>query len=91
MSEKRKQPESKGKYGALIQKAREPENQITEKPENQIDETLETEIAKEKEVNLCVKVPQSLRRHWAAESKRQGVTMTEVIIQALSASFGTPN
>lgn len=91
MSEKGKQPETKGKYGALIQKAREPENQIPKEPENQKDETPETEIVKEKEVNLCVKVPQSLRRHWAAESKRQGVTMTEVIIQALSDRFGTPN
>jgi hypothetical protein len=90
--------ENKGKYGALIQKAREQENQKTIEPENQLDDkpdsqkTIEpeVEVVKEKEVNLCVKVPESLRRHWAAESKRQGVTMTEVIVQALEARFGRP-
>lgn len=42
------------------------------------------------EVNLCVKVPISLRRHWSAEAKRQGVTMTSVIIEALKTRFGEP-
>ena len=90
--------EGKSKYGALIQKAREQENQesglpdsqITGKPDNQIARQPEIEVVKEKEVNLCVKVPESLRRHWAAESKREGITMTEVIVQALEARFGKP-
>ncbi|KAM3112792.1 hypothetical protein [Phormidesmis sp. 146-33] len=90
--------ETKSKYGALIQKAREQENQEAVKPDNQItreqgsQETKQPEVGtvKEKEVNLCVKVPESLRRHWAAESKRQGVTMTEVMMAALEARFGRP-
>jgi hypothetical protein len=90
--------EGKSKYGALIQKAREqenqeavkPDNQITSQPVNQIAIEPEAEPVKEKEVNLCVKVPESLRRHWAAESKRQGVTMTEVMVAALEARFGRP-
>lgn len=111
--------ETKSKYGALIQKAREQENQKFVKPDNQTDReaensnensniqevsqnkdqkstkpdsqiTSQPEAVKEREVNLCVKVPESLRRHWAAESKRQGVTMTEVIVQALEARFGRP-
>lgn len=111
--------ETKGKYGALIQKARSTENQESVKPDNQItnqpeapDEnsgiqeanqqkdkksgkpdnqtTSQPAVVKEREVNLCVKVPESLRRHWAAESKRQGITMTEVIVQALEARFGRP-
>jgi hypothetical protein len=90
--------ESKSKYGALIQKAREqenqesvkPDNQITSEPENKKAIEPEAELVKEKEVNLCVKVPESLRRHWAAESKRQGVTMTEVMVAALEARFGRP-
>lgn len=106
MAEK-KRTESKSKYGALIQKAREPEdqpaiepkdqlaeepeNQITIKEENQVTRQPDAEAVKEREVNLCVKVPESLRRHWAAESKRQGITMTEVIVQALSDRFGTPD
>jgi len=65
------------------QPAVEPDNQTTVKPDNQ--------LKREREVNLCVKVPESLRRHWAAESKRHGITMTEVIIQALKERFGSPN
>jgi predicted HicB family RNase H-like nuclease len=90
--------EIKSKYGALIQKAREqenqesvkPDNQITSEPENKKASEPEVEPVKEKEVNLCVKVPESLRRHWAAESKREGITMTEVIVQALEDRFGRP-
>lgn len=90
--------ETKGKYGALIQQARKQENQesvkpddqITSEPENQETKQPEVEPVKEREVNLCVKVPESLRRHWAAESKRQGVTMTEVMVAALEARFGRP-
>lgn len=90
--------ENKGKYGALIQKARQQENQqtikpntqIDGKPDNQIDSKPDIEPIKEKEVNLCAKVPELWRRHWAAESKRQGVTMTEVIVEAMEARFGRP-
>lgn len=94
---------SPSKYGDLIRQARQPENQESGKPKNQKTRNLETQIAAqssleisaaaepEREVNLCVKVPESLRRHWAAESKRQGVTMTAVIVEALTAKFGEPN
>lgn len=121
MAEKK---EVKGKYGALIQKAREQENQISGQPDDQItnepenqreaptskpdsqvaiqtdvqpdskpdnQKTSEPESKKEREVNLCVKVPESLRRHWAAEAKRQGITMTEVMVEALVQRFGKPD
>ena len=79
-----------GKYGDLIKQARKPENQKTSQstPADQMRET--TEEATEPEVNLCVKVPVSLRRHWSAEAKRQGTTMTSVIVEALKAKFGEP-
>lgn len=76
-----------GKYGDLIKKAREPEDQKAGKPDNQIIKPEETEP----EVNLCVKVPISLRRHWSAEAKRTGVTMTAVIVEALKDRFGEPD
>jgi hypothetical protein len=88
-----------GKYGALIQKAREQENQKegqpedkkTIKPDSQISgQQGEEQVVSEPEVNLCVKVPKSLRQHWAAEAKRQGMTMTSVIVEALRAKFGEP-
>ena len=67
------------------------ENQSTVEPSNQEIIKPDNQTEREKEVNLCVKVPESLRRHWAAESKRHGITMTEVIIQALKERFGSPN
>ena len=70
------------KYGDLIKKAREQENQKTGSEPGRLPSP---------EVNLCVKVPKSLRQHWAAEAKRQGTTMTEVIIKALKAKFGEPD
>jgi hypothetical protein len=87
-----------GKFGDIIQKAREqesqlsgqPENQITDQQEDQLSGLQENQIASEPEVNLCVKVPKSLRHHWAVEAKRTGVTMTSVIIEALSQKFGLP-
>lgn len=81
---------SNGKYRDLIKKAREPENQESVKPDNQISSQPEAREA-EQEVNLCVKVPISLRRHWSAEAKRTGVTMTTVIVEALKAKFGEPD
>ncbi|MFN5970716.1 MAG: hypothetical protein ACK48H_12445 [Microcystis sp.] len=94
-----------GRYGDLIKKAREPENQNTGLeesqntglPENQntnLPENQNTNLPEnqnEPEVNLCVKVPKSLRQHWAAEAKRQGTTMTAVIMAALSDRFGKPD
>ncbi|MDB9392470.1 hypothetical protein [Microcystis aeruginosa] len=94
-----------GRYGDLIKKAREPENQNTglkesqntNLPENQntgLPESQNTNLPEnqnEPEVNLCVKVPKSLRQHWAAEAKRQGTTMTAVIMAALSDRFGKPD
>ncbi|MGL4618073.1 MAG: hypothetical protein ACRCZS_03305 [Chroococcidiopsis sp.] len=69
------------KYKGIIEQAREPETQKPIEPENQ----------KEEEVNLCVKVPRSLRHHWAVEAKRTGITMTQVIVTALENQFGKPD
>lgn len=74
------------KYGELIQKARIPENQKMEDGSNAFTGS----VKKERDVNLCVKVPESLRRHWASESKRQGTSMTAAIVEALTNRFGTP-
>jgi hypothetical protein len=75
-----------GKFGDIIQKARQEDNQT----EDQISGKPESQQASDPEVNLCVKVPKSLRRHWAAEAKRSGTTMTSVIMEALTQKFGLP-
>lgn len=89
---------SKGKFGDLIQKARETENQKEVKPEIKKTRKPETKnsgkperASDEEMVNLGVKVSLSRRRHWAAESKRKGKSMTDVIIRALVEEFGEPD
>lgn len=71
------------KYGQLIKEARKPENQRTR--------IQETEVEPEPEVNLSIKVAAARRRHWAAEAKRRGVTLTATITEALSEKFGEPS
>ena len=77
------------KYGEIIQKVQQenqkagkPENKKTSKPENQ---------TKPQEVNLSIKVALNRRQHWAAEAKRQGTTITAVVMEALSTKFGEPS
>lgn len=86
--------EKGSKYGDLIKQARQQDNQKTREPVDQQSGKPDDQMTSkpdEKMVNLCVKVPESLRRHWAAESKRSGVTMTDVIVEALSQKFGLPD
>lgn len=91
-----------GKYGSLIRQAKQskpddqltghPDNQITSKPDDQVSGQPEAGVqVKEKQVNLCVKVPQSLRRHWAIQAKIQDITMTDVMVEALTQKFGLPD
>lgn len=75
------------KYADVIQKAREPENQVTRKPESQ---KAGLPAQKGEEVNLSIKVLKKRRQHWSAEAKRQGTTITAVVIEALGAKFGEP-
>jgi hypothetical protein len=91
--------DKEGKY-SFIKKARQPDDQISGGPEDQKEAASSAQpsgkpdsqkgIEPEKQVNLCVKVPESWRRHWAAHSKLQGVTMTDVMVEALKAKFGLP-
>jgi len=68
-----------------------PEIQLTSNPEKHKTSPEITQVLeKPKDVNLTIKVAEPLRRHWAAESKRVGVSMTAVIIEALTEKFGKP-
>lgn len=44
----------------------------------------------ERQVNLGIKIAESRRRFWVGQAKLQGVTISEVIIEALSKRFGEP-
>lgn len=84
------------------QNAGTPESQKAIKPEYQKDGKTEyqktgiperidfPEEVVEEMVNLSIKVPKSLRQHWAAESKRQGTSLTAAITDALVNRFGKP-
>lgn len=65
-----------------------PDSQMSGQPKNQ---KTSLPAPDEKQVNLCVKVPESLRRHWAIQAKIQGVTMTAVMVEALTERFGKPD
>lgn len=72
------------KYGQLIKEARKQENKKARKPDDGKD------AAPEPEVNLSIKVAVARRRHWAAEAKRRGTTLTAAITEALHERFGEP-
>lgn len=72
------------KYGALIKEARKHD---TKKGKSQ-ESGQPTDS--DEEVNLSIKVAKVRRQHWAAEAKRQGTSLTAVIIEALSTKFGEP-
>ena len=82
------------------QKDGKPDSRKNSKAENQKDSKTETSkevetenqetVKQEKMVNVGAKVPLSYRNHWAAEAKRNGRPMTEVIISALTDAFGLP-
>ena len=80
------------KYGALIKEATsqntsKQENKKTGKPESK-SAISKVEQPKEKEVNLSIKVPEYKRRHWVSEAKKQGTSLTAVIIESLNNRFG---
>jgi hypothetical protein len=64
----------------------EPVQQVTSKPDSQ-----KTSQPDEPMKNLCIKVPESWRRHWAAQAKLTGRTMTDVMVEALTTEFGLPD
>lgn len=72
------------KYGALIKEARKQDPKKVNKKET------EQSADSDEDVNLSIKVAKSRRQHWAAEAKRQGITLTSAITEALSTRFGEP-
>jgi len=94
-----------GKYGDLIREARKPESQkdglLVNEQEGKAESTFaesapletagnESDVSENKQVNLSIKVPESWRRHWVSEAKRQGTSLTAEITEALKNKFGLP-
>jgi hypothetical protein len=72
------------KYKQLITAARKTDSKNARKPENGTGKTADPDV------NLSIKVSAARRRHWAAEAKRNGTTLTATITEALSERFGEP-
>lgn len=51
---------------------------VVKKPEN------------DKQVNLGIKIGESRRRFWVGQAKLRGITISEIIIEALSKKLGDP-
>lgn len=82
------------KFGALIEQAKtqnteKPESKKTRKPEISVS-AKNVEKTKQKDVNLSIKVSEFKRRHWVSEAKKQGTSLTAVIIESLNKRFGEP-
>lgn len=84
-------PENQDSGKLENQKDGKPEKKKTRKQENQ-PELVESPPPQppEPDVNLSIKVPASWRRHWVSEAKRQGTSLTAIIIESLTAKFGKP-
>lgn len=79
------QPDDQTSRRQRVAQIQDPENQVSVKPDSQMTSQPE-EVMK----NLCVKVPESWRRHWSGQAKLTGRTMTDVIVAALTEEFGLP-
>lgn len=64
-----------GKYGDLIKGAK------ANQPKSTEDDPI---------VSLTIKVPRSYRQHWQVESKRNGSSVTQDVIKALTELYGLP-
>ena len=90
--EKARQDEAiNGARSEVSTKAGIPEEEQSGIPDNNETALPETLGKKEEEfVNLSIRVPKSLRQHWAAEAKREGTSLTKVISDSLERRFGKP-
>lgn len=75
--------------------ARKLENEESGKEETQKSRQMEIQKdgkgkSGEKPVNLGIKVAEYRRRYWVGQAKLRGITISEIIIEALSKKFGEP-
>mgnify|MGYP001813462076 CR=1 FL=1 len=91
--------DKQGKFNikALRQQAEQtsqPDDQTPSQPDNRKPVKPDSHMSgqpDERRVNLCVKVPETWRKNWANQAKIQDVTMTQVMVDALTDKFGLPD
>ena len=90
-------------YGDIIKQGRQEEKQQKSQlvvntasgktVNNEIGKKVNTANGKTRDdepVNITIKVPRKSRQFWTSKAKLEGVTMTEVLVEALSERFGIP-
>ncbi len=81
-------------YGDIIKQGR--KETVGKEVNTEVGKTVNAESGKtvntddDKPVNITIKVPKKSRQYWTSQCKLQGVTMTEVIVKALTERFGEP-
>lgn len=74
-----------------VMKAAKTEKQKSVKAEKQIaslDEDKKSAKDKERVVNVCIKVPKSLRKNWTLEATQQDLSLKDFIIEAVKDKWG---
>ena len=83
-------PEEQKARKPVLQKEQKTAPKPIKKPVKTAPQAIKVARSREDDVNLTIKIPKSRRMHWVAEAKRAGLTITEVICDALSKKFGEP-
>ena len=79
-----------GKFTDVMQAAK-TEKQKSAKAEKQkasLDEKQKSAKEKETIVNVCIKVPKSLRKNWSIEATQQDLSLKDFIIEAVKDKWG---
>lgn len=78
-------------YKDIIKKGRDEEKGKQEKSQKAVNtengKTIKNDSGNDP-VNITIKVPRKSRQYWTSQCKLEGVTMTEVLVEALEKRFG---
>ena len=78
-------------YKDIIKKGRDEEKSKQSKSQKAVNTESGKTIKNDRgndPVNITIKVPRKFRQYWTSQCKLEGVTMTEVLIEALEKRFG---
>lgn len=78
-------------YGDIIKKGREEAD--LEKSQKAVNTASGKTVKPDRgndSVNITIKVPRKFRQYWTGQCKLEGLTMTEVLVEALEERFGKP-
>ena len=78
------------KKGREEEKSEQPKEQKKQKAVNTVSGKTVKNDGGNDPVNITIKVPRKSRQYWTSQCKLEGLTMTEVLVEALENKFGKP-